>query len=481
MKFGKKRLTAMLMASVLLVSQGNISLAEEDKTNQADTQGEQKENSWRYENGVLKDVENQDMEGKVSLFSDRKDYTLHGIDVSEHNSVSAPGKPGYKPIDWEKAQASGMVDFAIIRCGYGNGTDEDGNYIQDDQDWKYNVSECERLGIPYGVYIYSYATDTEMALNEAEHVLRLIKGKKLSYPVYFDMEDNSTLGSDLTAIAKTFCNAITEAGYPVGIYSNLNWLTNYLTDPVFKDWYLWYAQWNVDEPTYAGEFGLWQYSSKGQIPGIVGNVDMNYQIGYPEEHGDLSTAFEDVIIGDWYRSAVRFMANRKIMTGLTETKFGPAESLYRSQFATTLYRIEKMPKVQYEDKFPDVPEGQFYTDSVMWASSNDIIKGYDSNGYFGTTDYITREQMIVMMYRYAQYIKMDTTPKENMEAFSDSVAVSDFAKEAMQWAVAEELIKGDAEGKLNPQGNANRAECASILMRFVQMVEQEKTEEKTEE
>src|SRR5699024_10319918 len=110
-------------------------------------------------------------------------------------------------------------------------------------------SECERLGIPYGVYIYSYATTVERASSEADHVLRLIEGHELSYPVYFDMEDYTTqnLGSVLLGqIAQTFCDKISAAGYDVGIYANLNWWNNYLTSSVFDNpnWSKWVAQYN---------------------------------------------------------------------------------------------------------------------------------------------------------------------------------------------------------------------------------------------
>src|SRR5699024_12360059 len=100
-----------------------------------------------------------------------------GIDVSEHN-----GK-----IDWQKVKNDG-IDFAIIRCGYGQDEEK-----QDDDYWEYNVSECERLGIPYGVYLYSYATSPDRAQGEAEHVLRLLEGHNRSYAVYYDLDVNSQL------------------------------------------------------------------------------------------------------------------------------------------------------------------------------------------------------------------------------------------------------------------------------------------------
>lgn len=193
-----------------------------------------------------------------------------GIDISYAN-----GK-----IGWEKVK--NHIDFAILRCGYGQD-----RASQDDSQFQRNASECERLGIPYGVYLYSYADSVEKAASEAEHVLRLIKGHKLSYPVYYDLEDKVTgaCSNDLIAqIAKTFCDKIEQAGYWVGVYANLSWWNSKLTDPVFDKWVRWVAQWGVEKCEYAKPFGIWQHTNSGSIPGINGRVDMDYCYdNYPEK------------------------------------------------------------------------------------------------------------------------------------------------------------------------------------------------------
>ena len=244
----------------------DVDIDTESVTEESQEQGVLKENSWRYQDGELI----RSAEDEISVISDvyAPNATKKGIDVSEHN----------RNIDWEKVKAAG-IDYAIIRCGYGDNYDN-----QDDKQWLRNVSECERLGIPYGVYIYSYAQSTDMATSEAQHVLRLISGHKLSYPVYFDMEDNSTLGSDFGAIAQTFCSTVQNAGYTVGVYANLNWWNNYLTDTRFNQWHRWVAQYNI-QCDYSGTYAMWQYSSKELVDGIDGPVDMNYLIGTPADHG----------------------------------------------------------------------------------------------------------------------------------------------------------------------------------------------------
>lgn len=225
-----------------------------------------KENSWRYQNGELIDRDiatwNVDLPDGVSTFS-VKGYW--GIDVSHHQGV----------IDWEAVKAAG-VDFAIIRCGYGMNLTE-----QDDRQWSRNVSECERLGIPYGVYFYSYAMTADMAVEEGAHAVRLLQGHTPDLPVFYDMEENDqlVLGRDgLAEIARIFCDIVSSKGYEVGVYASLNWWNHYLTDAVFENWYRWVAEWH-SSCNYNGRYEMWQYTNEGQISGINGFVDMNYWYG----------------------------------------------------------------------------------------------------------------------------------------------------------------------------------------------------------
>ena len=194
-----------------------------------------------------------------------------GIDVSTHQ-----GK-----IDWQKVKNAG-IDYAILRCGYGSDIAS-----QDDSQFARNMAECERVGMPFGVYLYSYANSVEKAKSEAQHVLRLIKGHKLQYPVYYDLEDSGTTGKCSKAlileIAKAFVNTLEAKGYWVGIYSNTYWNNTYLTDSWYDSKARWVAQYN-SKCTYKGEYGMWQYSSKGKVDGISGNVDMNYcYVDYPTQ------------------------------------------------------------------------------------------------------------------------------------------------------------------------------------------------------
>lgn len=177
------------------------------------------------------------------------------IDVSEYQDV----------IDWEKVMPH--IDGAILRCGYGGDHTD-----QDDPYFKRNADECTRLGIPFGVYIYSYAKSIQAAQFEADHVLRLIKGYRLSYPVYLDLEQSGTENGAVER-ANVFGDIIEKAGYWCGIYANLNWWENHLVG--LERFTKWVAQYYRECEYTGANLDIWQYTSKGNVPGINGNVDMN--------------------------------------------------------------------------------------------------------------------------------------------------------------------------------------------------------------
>ena len=179
--------------------------------------------------------------------------------------------------------------------------------------------------------------------------------------------------------------------------------------------------------------------------------------------------FKDIQQSDWFYDSISYVYNNDLMTGLNETTFGPYENLARAQFAVILHRMNGQPSIEYTNKFPDVVAGQWYTDAILWANDIGVVTGYSNTGLFGTGDQINREQMAVMMYRYAQYKGYDTSASADFSKFNDAVYVNDFAKDAMSWAVGTGIITGkDNETRLDPQGSATRAECATIIMRFME-------------
>ena len=179
--------------------------------------------------------------------------------------------------------------------------------------------------------------------------------------------------------------------------------------------------------------------------------------------------FHDVGSIDWFYNSVKYVYDNGLMTGLNETTFGPYENLARAQFAVILHRMNGSPDMEYTNKFPDVADNQWYTDAILWANEAGVVGGYTDTGKFGPGDNINREQMAVMMYRYANYLGYDTSARADISKYTDAGNVNEFAKEAVSWAVGEGIITGKYnETQLDPQGNASRAECATIIMRFME-------------
>lgn len=293
--------------------------AETDNTEASEEQEtepeELKENSFRYQNGELIHQPQvysraasypyawEKVNGKYmnSIGEVIEGATKKGIDVSHHQGT----------IDWQKVKNDG-IDFAIIRCGYG------GNYTSyDDRQWLRNVSECERLGIPYGVYLYSYSENVEDAKSEAAHVLRLLKGHNPVYGVYYDLEDENTTGkvsnTTIGTIAKTFCDQISASGYKVGIYASKYWWQSKLTSSVFKNekWSKWVAQYNTS-CTYEGTYDMWQCTSEGTVDGINGPVDLNFWMTDSEPDEDaVSVADRNIISSSAHVQNYGWMASEK--------------------------------------------------------------------------------------------------------------------------------------------------------------------------
>lgn len=221
------------------------------------------QNSWRYENGVLIEGGNGDIDAQSLTDDSLPDGAVaRGIDVSNHQGT----------VDWNKVKAAG-IDFAILKVGP--------VYGKPDDSFERNATECERLSIPYGVYYYSYARSVEDANKEADRTLAWLGVHHPSLPVYYDLEDNYILQDPnfskdkLAQIAQAFCNRMEAVGFKSGIYANLNWLNNYLDSPSLSGYDHWVAQynWRCD---YAGSYNFWQYSSSGNVPGVNGRCDMNY-------------------------------------------------------------------------------------------------------------------------------------------------------------------------------------------------------------
>lgn len=189
---------------------------------------------------------------------------IKGIDVSKHNGT----------VEFKKVKDSG-IKFVIIRIGYG------GSAPVKDEKFEENYNNARANGLLVGAYIYSYADSTSDIECEKEAVIKWLNGKHLDLPVFLDLEDAKTgkcTKEEITSFANDFCKYIEKNGYKSGIYANKYWLLNKIDVNNLLanlDVSIWLAEWNK-EPSYNGRYEIWQYTSKGSVNGIKGNVDLNY-------------------------------------------------------------------------------------------------------------------------------------------------------------------------------------------------------------
>ena len=196
----------------------------------------------------------------------------------------------------------------------------------------------------------------------------------------------------------------------------------------------------------------------------------NSQTQEPEQQPSQTeeAPFTDVAAGSWYEDAVNYVYTNNLMSGVSATSFAPNTHLSRAMIAQILYAMED-PSAVSSATFQDVPGGMWYTDAVNWAASAGLVSGY-GDGTFGPNDDITREQMAAILYRYAQYAGMDISARGDLSAFTDGASTSDWAEEAVAWALGSGLLSGKGGGILDPQGTATRAEVAVILTAFCQQM-----------
>ena len=194
-----------------------------------------------------------------------------GIDVSKWNGS----------IDWKAVKNSG-VSYVIIRCGYRGSS---AGALIEDPKYKNNIKGAIDAGLKVGVYFFTQAVDEVEAVEEASMVLELIKGYKISYPIFLDVEASGGRADGIdkatrTAVCKAFCATIQDAGYTAGVYANKTWLTGKIDASALSNYKIWLAQYAVT-PTYTGKYDLWQYTESGRISGISGSVDLNISyLGY---------------------------------------------------------------------------------------------------------------------------------------------------------------------------------------------------------
>lgn len=182
--------------------------------------------------------------------------------------------------------------------------------------------------------------------------------------------------------------------------------------------------------------------------------------------------FTDVARTDWFYEGVSYAVTHELMNGVSETEFDPNGTTSRAMLVTILWRLAGKPQVDYAMTFTDVENEQWYTEAIRWAAGTGIVKGY-SDTEFGLNDPVTREQMAVILYRYVQMDTqqngVETVQSDVLKSYQDAEKISIWAWDGLSWAVQAELLRGVGDNMLSPDGNASRAQSATILMRFCEM------------
>ncbi len=183
---------------------------------------------------------------------------------------------------------------------------------------------------------------------------------------------------------------------------------------------------------------------------------------------DIDAAFTDLAVNDWYFEAAEYCINNELLNGTANGIFEPETNLNRAMVATVLYRLAGSPAVDSKANFSDVADGMWYTDAVAWAAENEIVKGY-TDGTFRPNALISRQEMATMIARYAEnVVGIDTTTTADKIDYPDEASIATWAYDAVLWCVENGIING-ISGNIVPNGNATRAQFATIIMRFDMM------------
>ena len=212
-------------------------------------------------------------------------------------------------------------------------------------------------------------------------------------------------------------------------------------------------------------------NSDGTYTFTMPNGQVTVNATFVETEEPVAEPFIDVAEGDWFYDAVVYAYQNELMDGVGGNRFAPNSETTRAQLVTILYRLEGQPAVSGDLPFTDVEAGIWYTDAILWAAQNNIVNGV-SDTEFAPGDDLTRQQLVTILYRYAEAKGYDVSASADLSGYPDADQVQDYAQPAMAWAVAENIIQGMEDGTLKPAGNASRAQIATILMRFCEDVAQ---------
>ncbi len=390
------------------------------------------------------------------------DIPTDGCETGHHDIINHDAQPQTcEGIGWDAYETCSRCDYTtyveLPALGHNYGdfvTDDENNHkkvcendnnhvITEAHDWGTGVVTTPATNLTTGIKTYTCsvcgATKTEVIPRVVHSSNNSSSVEITRYAVKFDSNGGSFVASK--TVKKngviTMPVAPTKEGYTFdGWYTDqsLTNLYDFATE-VTSNFTL-YAKWTENE----------------EKPG--------------EDKPETTKTYTDVKETDWYYEAVKFVSEMGLMTGVEEEEFAPDLLVTRAMLATILYRNEGEPAVNRSIPFADIDLSAYYANAVIWAHQNGIVKGITETE-FAPNQIITREQIVAMIFRYAQYKGMATMTLEENLAFADAHEISEYAVSALNWAVGCGLIKGRTENTVHPRDNATRAEMATILYRFL--------------
>jgi hypothetical protein len=208
------------------------------------------------------------------------------------------------------------------------------------------------------------------------------------------------------------------------------------------------------------------YASPSPFPTQVPSADSTKETDKPSGQ-DYTNPYNDIASAAWYYEAVKYVTQNSIMVGTGNGIFSPDATMTRAMFSQILYNYAKKPAIGGTSRYNDISASSWYFSAVTWATEQGIVSGY-GNGIFGPEDKVSREQMAVLLYNYARSIGLDASAKSDLSNYDDAAKISAWARPAVQWAIAEEIIVGRTLKTVVPDGMATRAEAATIIMKFIE-------------
>ena len=291
-------------------------------------------------------------------------------------------------------------------------------------------------------------------------------GTVINGRLYQAYEVDKTLDkAKATDICLAFCDYVSSFGYSPMVYANAWMLTSRLNADVLEEKAdIWMANYTRNT-VYQNDFDYWQYSNSGRVNGIQGNVDCDFAFTDKlYQSGKGCYPFTDVSASAWYYNDTVYVYNNGLFCGTACNTFSPEEAMSRAMLVAVLYRMEGSPAVDGNTAFTDL-KGDWYRNAVCWAEDARIVYGTSATA-FSPDGALTREQLAAILYRYAVYKGFDSSAVGNTGAFRDKDRISPYAAEALSWAVGEGYISGFPGNMLAPREKASRCQVAAITARF---------------